>query len=323
MFERVAHVEPDVTVHERIVAPARCHPLADLFPLVEGEAYRDLVEDVRANGVREPIVMLDGMILDGRHRYLAAREAGVPWPTREFEEGDPLAYVVSINLKRRHLSTSQRAMIAAKIANLAVGSNQYVHKVKHDLMTGEEFSPPLAVAARSLSIDRKTAGFGRAVLDRGTPALIAAVEAGAATVSAAAEVAKLPETLQAEVVAADAVAEVAAEVRHTGPATVTARLKAGDPKTRAEVQGAIKALATGNAPRSPAKPAPPVVEDPAFAAMSQIAAAAEGIAERLAEVGPDFVVGGFLDAGMKRRNVETFTRGRDALNQLLEACDAA
>ena len=52
------------------------HPLADLFPLLEGEDFEQLVTDIRENGLYEPIVMLDGRILDGRNRYRACLSAG-------------------------------------------------------------------------------------------------------------------------------------------------------------------------------------------------------------------------------------------------------
>src|SRR5262245_11513701 len=101
------------------------HPLAKLFPLLEGAEFADLVEDVRQHGVREPIVLYENAILDGRNRYRAALEAGVDCPGEAYEGDDPLAFVVSLNLKRRHLDESQRAWVAAQIAKLPRGANQH------------------------------------------------------------------------------------------------------------------------------------------------------------------------------------------------------
>ena len=87
------------------------HPLASLFPLMEGAEYAGLVEDIRANGLREPIVVDGrGRILDGRNRLRACLEAGVEYTKTTFsgDEDAILRFVVSKNLHRRHLDTSQR-----------------------------------------------------------------------------------------------------------------------------------------------------------------------------------------------------------------------
>ena len=83
----------------------RFHPLANIFPLLEGEEFRALVEDIRANGLREAIWLhKDGSIPDGRNLYMACVEVGIEPRFRTFEGGDPRAFVISQNIRRRHLS---------------------------------------------------------------------------------------------------------------------------------------------------------------------------------------------------------------------------
>ena len=53
------------------------HPLSAAFPAMDAEEFSELVEDVRKNGLRTPILIMDGMVLDGWHRYTACRAAGM------------------------------------------------------------------------------------------------------------------------------------------------------------------------------------------------------------------------------------------------------
>lgn len=98
------------------------HPLANLFPLIEGEAFERLVSDLTENGLREKIVLHpDGTILDGRNRYRACIRAGIDAHFEIFTGNDPVAFVISKNLTRRHLNDDQRRMVAAKLASMGRG----------------------------------------------------------------------------------------------------------------------------------------------------------------------------------------------------------
>jgi hypothetical protein len=93
------------------------HPVANLFPLMDGPAFRDLVADIRKNGLREPI-LLDAkrLIIDGRNRYNACLHAGVEPRFEEWKgEGTLEEVALSRNLYRRHLNESQRALVGARL----------------------------------------------------------------------------------------------------------------------------------------------------------------------------------------------------------------
>jgi hypothetical protein len=96
------------------------HPLCTLFPRLAGAEYAALVADIAAQGLRQPITLLDGMVLDGANRYRACLDAGVSPRFVEFDGASPGAFVLSSNLHRRHLSPGQHAAIVASAQNWAL-----------------------------------------------------------------------------------------------------------------------------------------------------------------------------------------------------------
>jgi hypothetical protein len=100
------------------VVELKAHPAADLFPLIQGDEFDALVEDIREHGLLEPIELnAQGLILDGRNRYRACKAAGIENPTTVTKFGWPLdqmgeyEYVISKNMHRRHLTRDQRAAV--------------------------------------------------------------------------------------------------------------------------------------------------------------------------------------------------------------------
>ena len=99
------------------------HPVTEIFPLMQGEQYDQLVKDIRENGLREAIWLHpDKRIIDGRNRHRACLDADVEPRFQTWDgEGSLIQFVVSLNLHRRHLTSSQRAASAAEaLAQLKV-----------------------------------------------------------------------------------------------------------------------------------------------------------------------------------------------------------
>ena len=160
----------------------QAHPAAEMFPLLEGAEFDALVTDIREHGLREPITLHDGMVLDGRNRYRACHELSIEPATEPWDaDGTPEAFVISKNLHRRHLNESQRAMIAARLATLRKGDVA-------SQVSGDQIRPPsITEAADLLNVGKSTVIQAKKVLRDGEPQDIAAVDSGEAAASTVAE----------------------------------------------------------------------------------------------------------------------------------------
>ncbi len=86
------------------------HPAAEAFPMMASERFAELVNDIESGGLLQPIVICDGMILDGRNRFKACTQLGITADSVNFD-GDPWKYAWSLNGARRDLVQEQRYLI--------------------------------------------------------------------------------------------------------------------------------------------------------------------------------------------------------------------
>lgn len=164
------------------------HRLSAAFPAMPDAAFAELRADIAQNGLRMPIVVFEGQVLDGWHRYQACQAVGVSVRLEPFNGDEAAArkFVVSANLMRRHLNESQRGVIAARLAQLPHGGDR-----GNQHSGGKRQEPNLALgvseAAELLNISKGTVKDARTVLASGDAAKIAAVERGEVAVSRAAK----------------------------------------------------------------------------------------------------------------------------------------
>lgn len=207
--------------------PTEFHEVAGIFPLMDGKDFDDLKSDILAHGLIEPVWTYEGKIIDGRNRYRACRELGIEPDFREWRGGDPTAFVVSLNLHRRHLTESQRAMVAARAKKqFEAGSQarreatQFASSSPTDVANlpppqNDDAGKSRDKAADLLNVSPRSVESASKVLKNGTPDLVKAVDQGEVKVSAAAAVAGLPADEQEATLAQGplAVREKAREVR--------------------------------------------------------------------------------------------------------------
>ena len=138
------------------------HEVANIFPMMSATEFEQLKTDIQYNGLLEAIWRHDGKIIDGRNRYQACVETGVTPHFREWDGiGSLTAFVVSLNLHRRHLTESQRGMVAAKLSNMSVGNatgaNQYQRNYAnlHNSTSRAEAAELLNVSKRTVNAAAK------------------------------------------------------------------------------------------------------------------------------------------------------------------------
>ena len=266
------------------------HPYAELFPLMAHPDFDALCGHIATNGLQEEIVLHEGQILDGRNRYLACLAGGVAPRFRAYagECGSPLAFVVAKNVRRRHLTESQRALLAARlkplfeeeahtrqVAGLRKGHEFPVWENSPKRGNDEENIHAAAKAAEMMHVSDFSVKAADKVKKQGVPALVAAVQAGKIVVSAAARIAKLPAEQQQKSSQASSVAQAEAGARsgqRESGGTCCGRGRRGSALARASRSSVSRPEGFGGAgpasgSRHPSARAPGLITSRAFISM--------------------------------------------------------
>ncbi len=160
------------------------HPAANIFPEMTDDEAKSLMIDIRENGQREPIILFNGKVIDGRNRLRACRWLEIEPKTRQYQgrEEDVVSYVLSLNLHRRHLTDGQRAMVASKVATMKQGERVDV-KPSANLRNVD--------AAKMLGVSTRSVETAKQIVKRGAPEVVAAVNSGDMSLHEASKVVQL------------------------------------------------------------------------------------------------------------------------------------
>lgn len=167
------------------------HELAEMTPTMPEDLYQQLKNDIQSVGVLKPITIFQGKILDGRHRYRAARELGIDCYAVNLEVGVlPHEHVIRENLLHHHLTPAQRAMVAATCLDWhrkqAKERQAVYHGNQHDNKSGlpepvpEVHSNGEATdkAGKMFAVSGRSVRSAEYVLNHGTPEEIESVKVG-------------------------------------------------------------------------------------------------------------------------------------------------
>jgi hypothetical protein len=204
------------------------HPIAEVFPMLDDASFEQLCADIAAVGLQRQLVVWRGELIDGRNRMRALIQLGRDpgeYCRALADDADPVAFALSANLHRRHLTESQRAMIGQRVKELRSGdasarmvAGKALSDPCADLRKGESNSTTSSSceAAKAVNVSPRLIDNAQRVVTHGVPELSAAVIGGSVSLDAAAEIAKLPLDEQSEVISEgpEFVKAIAAEKRN-------------------------------------------------------------------------------------------------------------
>ena len=148
------------------------HPACAAWPPMSEKELSELEEDIRINGLLEPITLTpDGLLLDGRNREMICEKLGIEAATI-IHDGDPISYSLSKNKHRRHLDKVDLAFIAAELATLKNGTNQYQEKVGTANAVPTNAAQSRAQVAEELGIPLSSVESAKAIKEKGSEGII-------------------------------------------------------------------------------------------------------------------------------------------------------
>ena len=218
------------------------HPFADVFPLLYSHDLDNLIQDIEHNGQRDPIILYDGKILDGRNRHRACTHLGIdPIFTESAAKDDEeaLSESVSRNLSRRHMTPSQRSVAGARLLPMFEEIKKQKQGERTDLVNkgsdGSNIEAPVPqcsderapqardLAAEAVGVGARSVQSAKKVLTK-APDLVPALEAGHIKVKAAAQLAKEDRETR------DAVMSLVTSGEEKSVSKAVQRVKGGVPK---------------------------------------------------------------------------------------------
>jgi N6-adenosine-specific RNA methylase IME4 len=196
--------------------------LADIWPMMDAAARKELRADIEMNGLAVKIVLLHGKVLDGRNRYGELKAIGWHHDRNHYVDFDdlmaamnspmsPYDYVIALNERRRHMTDGQRAMAAVRATTKRPGQRNDIERLPIDAEPAanlRQVTP--AEAAETFKVSERTLSSAFAVAERGVPELQGLVDAGKVAVSVAEEISRMPAEAQTK-----AIAETKPEQLHT------------------------------------------------------------------------------------------------------------
>lgn len=177
----------------------------DLLPPLPDDKFSQLEENVLANGIREPLVLWQGILIDGHNRYEIAKRHNLPFSTIDYQFGDRndvLLWIANNQFGRRDLTTYERSVLALKIKPVIAEKAKEKQGERTDILEKSPKSSPINTrqeVAKLAGVSDNTIAKVEKIEEKAAPEVKAAVKSGEISINAAYEGVKAGATTVEEV----------------------------------------------------------------------------------------------------------------------------
>ena len=145
---------------------------SNLVPEMNELEYKDFLESIKKDGVRQPIhVLLDKTILDGRHRVRACKDVGITHIqalVHNLNDDEAIEFVRDTAIERRNITKVQRVDIILRSEDLikSIEKEARKRKVKGKKATSGPAGPKVDGNKRTSQIIADMAGSSKTTVNR-------------------------------------------------------------------------------------------------------------------------------------------------------------
>jgi DNA modification methylase len=152
--------------------------LESLIPPLSNEEFKQLERNILEEGIREPLITWNGILIDGHNRYRIAQEHDMNYETleKEFENINRVKeWMINNQFGRRNLSNYQRSVLALQLEDV------FREKAKENLKiyNGNQYDAPCQISDNLQKIDTKKEIAKVANVSHDTIAKVKKIEANA------------------------------------------------------------------------------------------------------------------------------------------------
>jgi ParB-like chromosome segregation protein Spo0J len=109
----------------------------DLIPALTEEEYKQLEANILSEGIRDSLLVWNGILIDGHNRYEIATKHGLSYDVQEKEFADRAEaerWIILNQFGRRNLSAYDRSILALKLKPIVAA------QAKENLIKGAEMT---------------------------------------------------------------------------------------------------------------------------------------------------------------------------------------